>query len=72
MEDCTCSAFLINETTVLEFVAESKQKRIPAKQREFGLSIVCPLKHRAEICSSVEDAHNYFRGGVLYLHMQYA
>lgn len=31
-----------------------------------------PPEHRAEICGSVEDAHNYFGGGVLYLHMQYA
>lgn len=29
-------------------------------------------KQRAEMYSAVQDAHNYFRGGLLYLHMQYA
>ncbi len=66
------TTFLINKFMVLELVDESKQKEIAAKQREFSLSKVRPLQHRAEICSSGEDAHNYFRGGVLYLHMQYA
>lgn len=69
---CTFSTFLINTSQAVESVGESKQRGITGKQREFSLSIVRPLKHSAEICSSVEDAHNYFRGEVLYLHMQYA
>lgn len=61
-----------SKSTAFDFVDVMKQQRRAIKQRESSLSYVLSLIALAEICCYVEDAHNYFRGGVLYLHMQYA